>query len=418
MTLWRRLLDLVPLTGRGALVVAAAGGGLWSYGVRQQDLVLYVAGWGTLGIAALALLLVVTTALVLRWVRLPVGALQPSCEAEQPIETGFSLPALSGIPLVAFRWEWAEPVGATVELVTRQGRLCERVVFMERGEHRQTVRRIVVEDVLGLARMAVRRTEPGLRTVLPARGRALTVPLMQALVGGDRVSHPAGPPVGDLIEMRRYAPGDPMKRILWKTYAKSRSLMVRLPERAVEPAQRTLVYLVAGEGDEPAAALVRMAIEAGLFGDEWRFGADGSSSDARRLEEALPLIVRSQAARAVGGQGFADFLERAANEGQRGARCVLFAPAQGGPWLEPLLEPLQRRRAAISVVLGMDGVAERREATWRDPRWWILRRESQPLIPAEQIDQISARLSGAGARVMWVDRRSGRHRVWTARRMG
>ena len=56
---------------------------------------------------------------------------------------------------------------------------------------------------------------------------------------GDAVSHPAGRQEGELIEMRRYGPGDPLRHVLWKTYARTRRLLVRMHERAISPRPTT-----------------------------------------------------------------------------------------------------------------------------------------------------------------------------------
>ncbi len=404
----RRAVDLVPFTWLGALVAAGAGLGLWFVGYRHQDLVLYVAGWGVAALLALVLLVVAGTAAALRAGFRARPRPEERVEAGVAVPTGFSLPALGWLPFVALRWEWVEPEGVTVQAVLRRGRLWEQVIHAERGEHRTTVRRVLIEDVFGLLRIGVWLVEPAQRTVLPARGRPPTAPLLQALAGGDNVSHPLGPPDGDLVEMRRYVAGDPIKRVLWKTYARTRTLMVRLPERAVAPTRRTLAYLVAGDGDEPAAALARMALDQGALGAEWRFGADGSSEDATRLADALSLIVKSRAARAKGGQGFAPFLERARDFGA--GRCVIFAPARPGPWLQVIAEQIKKRPAGVEVVLGTDGVRLPGPRRARRPLRALLVDDGAPPPKnrAEEIDEAVRRLAAAGAAVTVVDRPTGK----------
>jgi hypothetical protein len=410
----RRLVDLVPLTWLGALVGAAAVLGLWWVGYRHQDLVLFVAGYGVLAVVALVLVAVVLTAaaLAIGWRSLPRP--DERVEAGVPLPTGFSLPSLWWLPFVSLRWEWVTPELVTVQTTARGGRLWEQVIHGERGEHRTTVRRVVVEDVFGLSRIALRLSQPTVRTVLPARGRPPTAPLLQALAGGDHVSHPAGPPDGDLVEMRRYVAGDPIKRVLWKTFAKTRTLMVRLPERAVSPTRRTLAYLVAGDGDEPPAALARMALESGALGPDWRFGADGATEDAQRLPEALALIVKSRAARGSGGKGLAGFVERARDFGT--GRCVIFVPAKPGPWLAPVAEQIKRRPAGVEVVLGTDGVRPP-PARGRWKRAWLLA-EEEPTARnrAAEVEAVSKKLAAAGAAVTVIDRPTGKGTTRSLRR--
>ncbi len=408
-----RPLDAFPLTPLGCLALAAGWLAVREYGRLRQDLILYVAGYGVMALVGLSLLLVSATAIVLRLRWRPPTPSDERVEAGAVVATGFALPSLWWLPFVSLRWQWLAPGGVAVRAVPDHGRLREEVVHGERGEHDRTLRRVVVEDVLGLARVALRLAQPAARTVLPARGRPPTAPLLQALAGGDAVSHPLGPPDGDLVEMRRYVPGDPMKRVLWKTFARTRALMVRLPERAVSPTHRTLAYLVAGDGDEPAAALARVAVEAGTLGSEWRFGADGSTEDARRAVDALLPIVRSRAARAQGGEGFGPFLARNSEFGA--GRCVLFTPGRPGPWLALVAAEVRRRPGRVEALVGIDGV---RDASRAGLTRWLLRPEEAdegaPL--ADEVDAVARALLAAGAVVTVIDRPSGRLHGRFARR--
>src|SRR5207302_1043248 len=101
------------------------------------------------------------------------------------------------------------------------------------------------------------------------------------------MEHPRGKPDGELIEMRSYAPGDPMRMILWKVYARTGQLLVREPERAVARCQKSLVYFVAGSGDSASAGVARTALETGLFGPDFVFGADGRGAPATIPADAI-----------------------------------------------------------------------------------------------------------------------------------
>jgi hypothetical protein len=407
--------DKVPLTPLGALLTLAAGLAVDELGRKRQDIVLYVAGLGALAAIAVAVLFVAVSTIVLLVRVRPIARMHARFEAAQPVETGFSLPSLGPVPLLLVGWSWLEPEAVAVEEPARaRGRMREKVVFHERGEHRRTVRRIVVEDVLGLARLAFRLVEETPRTVYPALGRPLTVPLLQAFASGDNISHPAGPPDGDLIEMRRYAMGDPMKRILWKTYARSRDLMVRTPERAISPTLRTLAYLIAAEGDEAAAGVARLALEGDALGPEWRFSCDlpgGEQEDATDPRRAVELVVRSRGAWGRGGEGLGSFLERAATWG--GSRCVIFAPARRGPWLGFVEEQARLRPGHVEVVIGIDGVRDAGPASrWR--RTFLVDEDAGDDMHArtrgraDEVDEMTRRLAACGATVTVADRPTGK----------
>jgi uncharacterized protein (DUF58 family) len=205
------------------------------------------------------------------------------------------------------------------------------------------------------------------------------------------------------MEIRRYAPGDSVRDILWKTWARTRQLNVRRPERSVERSRRLVAYLVAGEGDEPAAAAARVALESGAFGEDWVFGADASPAAATELGAALEAIARS--GEAGGPTRLAAFLEGA--EVDPGAHCVVFAPALAGDWVAEVARLARRQPGRLSCVLGADGVARppRARRAWRR----LLLEEPRPAgAPAAELEEVVAALSRAGAPSLVVDRSTGR----------
>src|SRR5690606_13705720 len=121
--------------------------------------------------------------------------------------------------------------------------------------------------------------------------------------------------------------------VLWKVFAKSRELIIRTPERAISPARKTAVYMVADQGDEPAAGAARTAIDVGAFGGDWVLGADGTSEVTKSRDHALELLARSAHASAdQAGAGLANFLLDAAPGAM--ARAVVFVPPTPGAWLD------------------------------------------------------------------------------------
>jgi hypothetical protein len=193
-----------------------------------------------------------------------------------------------------------------------------------------------------------------------------------------------------------------MKWVLWKTFARTRTLMVRMPERALEPQTRTLAFLVADQGDEPAAAMLRATVESGLLGKDWRLSADGSSGDAFREKDALPLIVQSKGARDRSCLGLSDFITRS---GDGRGRCLLFAPARNGPWLARAEQEIRRRRVPFHAVLVTDGLAL---APAKRRTQWLFRATADARTPLDEVSQVVRRLKAAGAHVVVLDRASGR----------
>ncbi len=397
---------LFPLTWRGLLVGLLSAGALRLYGYGALDLVVFVVGNAGLALLALCGLAVGVAALVLRR-RLRRGeagaAGLATLDAGAWVRTGFALPDWRWLPLVALRWEWLEPAGVECRPHRLPERLAEEIRPTRRVLAHRLRRRVIAFDVFGLARAAFEHTAPAALTVLPDPGRLRQAPVVAALAGADGIPYPRGAPEGDRMEIRRYAPGDSVRDILWKTYARTRQLSVRRPERSALRSRRLVGYLVAGEGDEPAAAAARVALESGAFGEGWLFGADGTPAAAAELGPALEAIARSGEAR--GPTQLAAFL--ASREIEEGAHCVVFAPALAGPWVAEVARLARRHPGRISCVLGADGVARPR----RPPPVWrrLFLEETPPAgAPAEELEEVTGELSRSGAPTLVVDRSSGR----------
>ena len=91
--------------------------------------------------------------------------------------------------------------------------------------------------------------------------------------------------------MRRYAPGDPQRFILWKAFARSRKLLVRTPERAESKEPAVALALLTSPTDAEAADVVRYFLEQGH--QSLAFCAAGLSKIAVNSQEALELLKAS-----------------------------------------------------------------------------------------------------------------------------
>lgn len=398
----RRVLDLVPVTPLGVLVAGLGALALREVAMREMDYVLAVACAAVLGMVVVAILLVVLGALRIKLAsRGQRGPAERTLETGRSLPTGFALPGLLIVPLLQVRWEWEAPE-AEVEIQRKGLRLFEDATLRERGVVTGIARRIVIQDAFGLARVAVRHRDPGVLKVMPHAGMLRDLPLLVSMAGGDETPHPMGLEDGDRVELRRYAPGDPARFIHWKVFSRTRKLMVRMPERALSRARRTVAYLASGPGDEASAGAARIAVESGALGPEWTFGADGTDGEASEVGEAIEKVIRS--ARASGGSGLRSFLDRAERTGP--ASLVLFAPPRRGEWLDRALVALRGRPGRARVVIGVDGID-----TEARPTWWerlIAREAPRAGTPGEELDAVLAALAPLRCDVVVIDRRSGR----------
>jgi uncharacterized protein (DUF58 family) len=403
---FRRVADLWPLTLLGLLVVAAAGAALKWLAYARLDLVQLVVGYGALGLGALAVLAVLIGATALKVATRGRGASEVhELETGRAKPTGFSLAALRWLPLLQVRWEW-ELAGreVRVEHPRRHGRLHEEVTLFERGEVPGLVRRIVVQDAFGLARLGIRQRDATPLRVLPNTGALGRMPVLRSFAGGDEQPHPMGLEDGDRVELRRYVPGDPARFIHWKVFGRTRKLVVRMPERALSRARRVVAYLVAGPDDDASAGAARVAVETGALGGDWVFSAEPSEADARTTHEALELIVRSVEGRETGARGLTSFLERAERGGP--ATVVVFVPPRPGDWLGRVVSVARARRGRMRAVIAVDALA-----SGQAPPWWrrmLVRADPTTGVPLPEVDTVLRALAGAGCEVVLVDRPSGR----------
>lgn len=400
----RRLVDLFPFTGLGLLLGAATAAALSYFAYRELDLVLLVVGYGAIGLALLATLFVLI-GVVLTRMRVDPGARRElAFETGRAYPTGFTLPSLRWLPLVRVQWSWVTPPRCEVEAEHRGGRLVEWVRARERGLHSEVTRRVWVEDVFGLARLGLWMTHPIELYVLPHVGALGRLPTLISMAGGEDWPHPMGVAEGDRVELRRYAPGDPARLIHWKVFARTQKLVVRMPERALQRADRTVAYLVAGQGDEASAAAARVAVETQALGDDWVFGADGAARGTQRLADARDAIVRSAERRDQGGAELETFLRR---EERRGPMSlVLFAPPTPGPWVGRVQAALRSHRGPVRVVIGVDGLAPEDERTWW--RRLLTRAPRQQRSSAAALDAVVEALRDPRVEIVVVDRSSGR----------
>ncbi len=408
----RRLADGIPLTWRGALVTALAGLALWRLGYGSLDLLVFVIGVGGLSLVILAALLVSGATLYLRRHDTAKGGGEPRfLESGSPIRSGFRLPGLELLPMVRLRWRWQTPDQVDCRQVWRQGDLVEEVVARRRCHVEQLRRRFEVFDAFGLCRLSWERSQALPLTVLPDRGRLKHLPVVQSMVAGEGIPHPAGKPLGDRMEIRRYVPGDSVRNILWKTFARTRQLNVRIAERSLDPGRKTVAYLLTGTDDEAAAAAARVALESGALGDRWLFGADGAPRPIDQLDEALLAIARSGSllAPAAGRDGRPrGDLSRFLSQPQvcDELSVIVFASARDGAWRHEALEACRTFKGSLTFVLATDGIEQPAPEAW----WHRLLFRPAPSVGIQRQDlsQLIQHLGSAGFSALVVDRSSGR----------
>jgi hypothetical protein len=405
--LFSRLLEVFPFTWLGLFIGGAAGLSLWLYGLQRLDLLLLVISAGSFGLLFLCLFCSCLCALIFwLYLRRRINEKPMHVDCGSRTRTGFSLSGLWFLPFMGLRWRWLSPE-AEVSLLRERGRFIELVKPTRRGLYDKITRRIEVYDLLGLTKVTLRCTERRQLKFMPSTGALRQVEIVRSVADGDANPHPRGALDGDRFDMRHYSPGDPLRFVLWKVFAKSRDLMVRTPERALSPARQTAAYVVAGQGDEPAAGSARAALEAGAFGQEWVLGADGVDTYAKSKAEALELLSCSGTAKEEDfGAGLQAFLQKASRGGV--GRAVVFVPAFDGPWVPRVLVAVQQRATyGVSFMICADAVVQPERRGFVSRLLW----KQAPGVPGArsmaELKQLLKRLQRANATCMVIDRQRG-----------
>ena len=167
------------------------------------------------------------------------------------------------------------------------------------------------------------------------------------------------------MEIRQYVPGDSIRDVMWKVYARTRQLNVRLAEKSVLHDTQTVAYLLSSEQDEAAAAIARMSLETGALGEDWTFGADGCNHPCKDLKSALDAVAESRAIGVTHEYGLDKFIQVAASKSS--TYCIIFAAAEIAPWLPKVLGTVSSSPNGFSIVLATDGFIEVKEREiWED----------------------------------------------------
>lgn len=200
-----------------------------------------------------------------------------------------------------------------------------------RGRYQTLQRKITVSDLFGLTRIQFFLVEPVDLEIMPAQGKFEPHVFRSSSSGEEGYSHPDGDPRGDLVEMRRYQAGDPLKLVLWKVFARSRKLVVRSPEPTISQQTEMFVYFVSGERDEASAAMARAFLESmGAEDVNMCFSAAGAGRIASDSREGLSDVIDSASCREKSGEDLSH-VAALVSSGMM-AHCFLLVPQQTGPW--------------------------------------------------------------------------------------
>lgn len=372
--------SLFPLTAQGSITLLITASALSVFGYGSLDLVVFAITICALAIVLFCLFCSIITGIIIQrriqkiLTDTSSNLSSINIEAGYPNETGFSLPSLGFFPLVKLSWEIETPDETKTQLRwERDGTIVEEIIPARRFLTDSITRVFSVSDVLGFSHYNWRQTQSITAKALPKVDAANRIPLLRSLTAEDGIPNPSGNPEGDRMEIRPYAPGDSVRDIMWKVYARNRQLNVRLPEKSVFHSKRTVAYLLSSEYDEAAAAAARVAIESHAFGEDWAFAADGTETPCTNVESALNAVAKSRSLGKPYNYGLDNFLRLAV--GQSKAHCIVFAATEPAPWNEALKNSIARFPGQFSLVLATDGFRDEAKSIWWQRLLW---RETEP----------------------------------------
>lgn len=389
-----------PFTWGGLLLLTGSIYALLMLGGKRQDFIMIVTGGVGVFLSLIGLLSTLVGGIVIRFRNRGLQT-EARLSLVENIETptSYVLPKPWWLPLAQCSWAWVLP-----RVSHRTENRKEWVTFHRRGEWTEILRVFYIEDPFGFTRVSFQAKHPCQIRVAPNVGKLSSTIMIQGFQSGGDFSHPEGEPIGDRIDIRNYSPGDPVRYILWKVYARTGQLVVRQPERAFQPANRLSAYLISHESDVASAGAAWYTIQNNLLGQDWRFGLDGSSEPLSEKDKALDEIIRSSSFKGVPSDGLLQFTQAVLSEGSQ--RLLIFAPPSEGPWVENVIAA--SRLLNVQVVLGIDGLSSTGSFS-RMMRYVVQpKNESSGATPSkEDLDALLFRLHKSNIKTQIADRITG-----------
>lgn len=260
----RSFLHIQPFTLRGALVVVLSVISIYFYAIAQNDLVIAVVAGIALFISALSICVALTLRLLLaRSIQIELIFPEGIVHSKSHIPCGIKVEGVSVLPFFSLSLErnfTHKAVKAPLHIIRGRGKtkeiryLSDYLIFPHRGLWKVDGIRLAVQDIFGLCSISwTYPIEESIEVSPPfCRIRTLSV-LASSSKSGEEVSY-ARERTGDWFDLKPYQPSDGVKRILWKTFAKTRQLVVRRQEPAIIPDGKVAVYLLAKKEEDPVAA--------------------------------------------------------------------------------------------------------------------------------------------------------------------
>lgn len=370
-----------PLTFRGAAALLLGSASLYFLAFPQKDLVAATLGGGLLALTFFTLL----ASLLLRFRIAPRLEIEARFDRENaisraPIDAGLVLNGSSVPPYFSLRFlrEFEHKGVISPEHIVRGAEtpgaprhLIDSIVCPHRGLWRLSGIRVTLEDSLGFCRLQWRiQAKESIEVKAPTIAIQALPVVAASSRAGDQLDK-SRERSGDPFDLKPYDPSDGIRRILWKTYAKSGELVVRRPEPAIIPEGEVAIYLIAGKDDDVVAGALQHYLSY-LYRQQIDvlFGTDGlhahSDSDEGNADASYFCTAENEVQKAINrnvwheqtasGDDFRGFIEEIINSNRVLRSVIVFAPADsssstGNAWFQKLLTAASDHSIKLSIAL-------------------------------------------------------------------
>ncbi len=358
----------LPLTLPGFLLTGLAVLTLYFIAQPGHDLVLSVIGYGFLCLTLLLSGISLFAAYLLRrtlTLQAFVGIEKPISQLPIPITLrvhSFRIPPLFSLSLrLHFRTD--TPSSQTIVLTgavnpERLLVVTSETVFPHRGFWELDHAEVTLSDAVGITSVSWSIALHTTCEVHPAELDIQGLPITAESSRSGELSQYTRERTGDPFDMKAYDPSDGIRRVLWKTYARSGQLYVRRQEPAIIPEGELPVFIIATpEEDEVAAAalcflaqLEREEIVA-MLGTDGLIEGPSHSRYVVGLEMATEALNRQAMDIDAGsGKDLDGFIESLIADGKIISRVVVFGGSSNTLWTERSLQTLSLRGLQASLV--------------------------------------------------------------------
>jgi len=250
----------------------------------------------------------------------------------------FGLPIKKLLPFVQLRVNRIfEQEGAKSKQLVFRGRKIaspsrESLVFPHRGIWKSGNLRARIEDLLGLSVWNFDIPSNGAWEVSARETGLAPLPVVAASTRMGEELNLSDNRTGDPFDLKAYEQSDGIKRILWKTYARTGQLVVRRQEPAVLPEGEVAIFLVAEDSqDHVASALLGYIKQLRSAEVETLFSTDYQATQAPgfvKREDTYKCINESVFSGLTPGSGLSAFLEHLSSASSAPLELVIFIDSQ------------------------------------------------------------------------------------------